>query len=111
MSEHTPGNKKQTARATEIIAHEAANFISREASTDSLITVVRAESDKHGDRVAVFVSVYPTDKIRPALAFLERQREAFSDHLKKHVHMRLPRVDFLLDNGEANTFTGAESGT
>ena len=48
----------------------------------------------------VFVSVFPVEKARAALAFLERQREAFSDHLKKHTHLRLPRVDFMLDNGE-----------
>ena len=49
----------------------------------------------------VFVSVFPTDKARAALAFLERQRESFSNHLKKHARMRLPRVDFMLDNGES----------
>ena len=39
-------------------------------------------------------------KARAALAFLERQREAFSDHLKTHARMRLPRIDFMLENGE-----------
>jgi hypothetical protein len=90
--------KRQEARATEIVAHEAAIFIQREAGPDSLITVVRAESISHGDRILVFVSVFPIEKARQALVFLERQREAFSDHLKKHAHLRIPRVDFLLDN-------------
>ena len=94
------GMSKQDERATEIVAHEAAEFIQREAGTESLITVIRAQSIAHGDRMMVFVSVYPVEKARAALAFLERQREAFSDHLKKHVRMRLPRVDFMLDNGE-----------
>ena len=95
-----PGSKQKDARATELIAHEAAQFIAREAGTESLITVTRAQSVAHGDRMLVFVSVYPVEKARAALSFLERQREAFSDHLKKHVRMRLPRVDFMLDNGE-----------
>jgi hypothetical protein len=90
--------KRQNARATEIIAHEAATFIQQEAGPESLITVVRAESVSHGERIFVFISVFPTEKARQALIFLERRREAFSDHLKKHVHVRLPRVDFLLDN-------------
>lgn len=94
------GAKKQANRATEIVAHEAALFISREASKDSLITVVRAQSVSHGDRILVFVSVFPIEKAHAAMAFLERQREAFSDHLKKNARLRLPRVDFLLDNGE-----------
>ncbi len=96
------GAKKQANRSTEIVAHEAAHFIAREASKDSLITVVRAQSVSHGDRILVFVSVFPTEKTRAALAFLDRHREAFSDHLKKHARLRLPRVDFLLDNGEYN---------
>lgn len=90
----------QEHRVAEVIAHEAAQFIAREAGTESLITVTRAQSAAHGERIQVFVSVFPTEKARAALAFLERQREAFSDHLKSHTHLRLPRVDFLLENGE-----------
>ncbi|KKW39140.1 MAG: hypothetical protein UY89_C0031G0012 [Parcubacteria group bacterium GW2011_GWA1_54_9] len=89
-------------RAAEIIAREAALFIQREAGTESLITVIRAESVAHGERVNVFVSVFPVEKARTALAFLERQRAAFSKHLKAHTHLRLPRIDFMLDNGELN---------
>ncbi len=91
---------KQTDRAAEIVAHEAAEFIAREAGTESLITVIRAQSVAHGDRMLVFVSVFPADKTHAALAFLDRQREAFSDYLKEHIRMRLPRVEFLLENGE-----------
>ncbi len=98
-----PADRK--GRMTEIIAREAAQFITREAGSDSLITVIRAESAAHGDRVLVFVSIFPEEKAQAALNFLERHREAFSDHLKSHARLRpLPRVDFLLDNREA---TGA----
>ncbi|MBU6388669.1 hypothetical protein KGQ72_02245 [Patescibacteria group bacterium] len=92
--------RRQNERAAEIVAHEAAEFIQREAGTESLITVIRAQSVAHGDRMLVFVSVYPVEKARAALNFLEHRREAFSDHLKQHARMRLPRVDFMLDNGE-----------
>lgn len=88
-------------RATEIIAREAAQFITREAGSGSLITVIRAQSASHGDRVLVFVSVFPEDKTQSALAFLERHRQAFSDHLKTHARLRpLPRIEFMLDNRE-----------
>ena len=88
-------------RAVEIIAREAAQFITREAGSGSLITVIRAESVSHGDRVLVFVSIFPEDKAHTALAFLERHREAFSDHLKTHTRLRpLPRIEFLLDTRE-----------
>ncbi|HUX81066.1 MAG TPA: ribosome-binding factor A [Candidatus Paceibacterota bacterium] len=92
-----PSDRK--GRVTEIISREAAQFIAREAGGDSLITVIRAESASHGDRVLVFVSIFPEEKIPAALAFLERHREAFSNHLKSHARLRpLPRIDFLLDN-------------
>jgi ribosome-binding factor A len=100
---NTPAERK--GRAVEIIAREAAEFISRESGSGSLITVIRAQAASHGDRVLVFVSIFPEDKARPALAFLERQREAFSDHLKMHTRLRpLPRIEFMLDNREG---TGA----
>lgn len=95
--------KRQEARAGEIIAHEAAKFISREAGPGSLITVTRAIPAPRGERVTVFVSVFPEDKARAALSFLDRQREAFSEHLKQHARLRpLPRVEFMLDDGEKN---------
>lgn len=92
--------RQQSDRAAEIVAREAAQFIAREAGSESLITVIRAQSVAHGDRILIFVSVFPVEKARAALAFLERQREAFSNHLKRHARLRLPRIDFLLDNGE-----------
>lgn len=88
----------QADRALAIVAREAALFIAREAGGESIITVIRAESRAHGERMTIFVSVFPEEKTRAALAFLERQREAFSDHLKRHARLRLPRIDFLLDD-------------
>lgn len=88
----------QADRATEIVAREAALFIAREAGGESIITVIRAASAAHGDRMTIFVSVFPEEKTHAALAFLERQREAFSDHLKRHARLKLPRIDFLLDD-------------
>lgn len=95
-----PSKNHQSERAAEIVAHEAANFIQREAGPGSLITVIRAQPVAHGERIIVFVSVYPVEKAHAALAFLERQRESFSDHLKQNARLRIPRVDFMLDNGE-----------
>lgn len=83
------------------IAREAALFISREAGTDSLITVTRALQSKNGEQVQVFVSVFPEVRARAALAFLERQREAFSDYLKEHTRLgALPRIDFVPESDQ-----------
>ena len=62
-------------RATEIIAREAAQFITREAGSGSLITVIRAQSASHGDRVLVFISVFPKRR--------RRRRSPFSNGIAK----------------------------
>ena len=88
-------------RIIELIAHEAANFIREAASTESMITVTRAESSSKGDHITVFVSVFPDEKEAQAISFLARRREAFSEHLKSHSRLSpLPRVDFAPDEGE-----------
>lgn len=92
---------KKSERITETVAHEAARFIEAAASDQSLITVTRALPAGKGDRITVFVSVFPESEEGAAIAFLARQREAFSDHLKAHARIApLPRVDFELDAGE-----------
>lgn len=90
-------------RAAHVIGRAAAEFIERNAGKDSLITVTRTVPSSRGDHFTVFVSVLPDDKIRPALSFLDRQREDFSDYLRRHARLRpMPRIDFALDEGEKN---------
>lgn len=99
--ENRDGKNRHVDRAAGIVAREAALFIARAAGSESLITVIRAQPVARGERIMVFISVFPEDKAQAALAFLERQREAFSDYLKSHARVRpLPRIDFLLDNRE-----------
>ena len=90
-------------RISSLVAHEAAAFIRREAGTDSLITVTRALPAARGERISVFITVFPEEKTRAALSFLERHRESFSEYLKTHTRLRpLPRIEFLMDGGEKN---------
>ena len=92
---------RKDERMTAVIAHEAANFIAREAQSDPLITVTRAAAGARADRITVFVSVFPAEKTAAALSFLDRRREAFSDYLKSHARLGpLPRVEFLPESGE-----------
>ena len=97
-------------RIIAILEREAAQFIAREAGNESLITVIRAQSVAHGERMMVFVSVFPVEKARLAIAFLEHRREAFSNYLKTRVPFSLPRIDFMLDNGEGNELPRGQSG-
>ncbi|MDE2173303.1 MAG: hypothetical protein KGJ31_01750 [Patescibacteria group bacterium] len=108
-AENRGARNQQADRGAEVVVREAAQFIAREAGSESLITVIRAQSVAHGKRILVFVSIFPEEKIHAALAFLERKREAFSDYLKSHARLRpLPRIDFLLDNREKGDTIGGE---
>lgn len=94
---------RREERATELIAHEAAKWIAEEASTQSMITVTRAVLVSKGDRALVYVSVFPEQEARPALAFLERMRGEFRTHLATKARLHpLPSVEFILDTGEEN---------
>src|SRR4051812_8099020 len=94
---------KHDARVTELIAHEAAGFIVRESSGQSLITVTRAVLSTNAERASIFVSVFPTEHTAAALSFLERATGDFRHHLASHSHLHpLPKIEFVLDDGELN---------
>lgn len=90
-------------KIAEEVAHRAGEFIAREASPQSLITVTRADVAPNLRNATIFVSVMPKDKTEEALRFLRRQRTYFHDYLKKKTVLRnVPTVDFQLDIGEEN---------
>lgn len=89
---------KHEDRAISQVAHVAANWIAREATSQSLITVTRAQLGHRGERMTIFVSVFPIEEARPALAFLARSRGDFSSYLRQHLRLApLPSIEFALD--------------
>jgi len=92
---------KRDHKISEAIVHEAAAFIVREASGQSLITVTRAVLSKNAERAMVFVSIYPPEEARAALSFLSRLAGDFRKHLATHAKIHpLPKIEFVLDEGE-----------
>jgi ribosome-binding factor A len=90
-------------KIAELISHEAATFILREATSQSLITVTRTLLSKTGDRATVLVTVFPQEAARPALSFLSRVAGDFREYLSKRARIYpLPRVEFAIDEGELN---------
>ncbi len=87
----------------EALREAAAEFLSREAGRQSLITVTRAELSDDRRRGTVYLTVYPESAEAAALAFANRNRDEFSEYFQKCVRgMRMPRVEFRLDLGEKN---------
>jgi ribosome-binding factor A len=80
-----------------------ADYISREASRKSLITITRCEISSDEKRAALFVSVLP-DKAEPiAMDFLKRHQDLIRTHVQKNSRIRMvPWLRFTLDRGEKN---------
>lgn len=81
----------------------AAEFLSREAGPQSLITVTRVELNEDGSRGNILITVLPEEREAEAVAFANRQRHELGLFLQKRVRgMRLPHVEFMIDQGERN---------
>ncbi len=94
---------RRESRAAELIAHSAAEYIARESSGKSLLTVTRVALGSHGDSAEIFVSVFPESEGRTALLFLNRISGDFRDHLHKATRLNpLPKVEFMLEDGMSN---------
>lgn len=90
-------------RVEELLTHLAADFIVRESNGTSLITATRATLGSKGERATVYVTVFPTDATEKALEFLNRNADEFREYVRANARTReLPRVQFVLDEGERN---------
>lgn len=90
-------------REEEILTQAAADYISREAGRNTLITPTRTELASNRRNATIFLSVFPTDQEEHALVFMRRHRDLFRDSLKKKARLAiLPYITFELDYGERN---------
>ncbi|OGC80798.1 hypothetical protein A2943_02895 [Candidatus Adlerbacteria bacterium RIFCSPLOWO2_01_FULL_51_16] len=90
-------------RRQEALREAAAEFLSREASRQSLITVTRAELNEDGKRVNIFITVYPDSAEKSALGFANRHRREFADFFASRVRgTSAPHTTFVIDKGEKN---------
>lgn len=96
-------NSHREMQLSETIAHLAGDFLARESSGQSLVTVTRAEVSHDLKTVTVYFSVLPEKYEESALNFAKRKRADFREYLKEHSVLRyLPTIDFALDMGEKN---------
>ena len=87
----------------ETIQHLAADFLEREMSRQSLVTVTRAEVAEDLKNVMIFISVLPEKFEGQALEFAKRSRSEFRTYLHDHSSLHpAPTIDFEIDYGEKN---------
>lgn len=81
----------------------AAEFINREASKSSLITVTGADCSPDLKHASIFISVLPVEKEAAALHFIERKLGELRESLKKNLEIKnIPFLQVKIDLGEKN---------
>src|SRR5262249_46740337 len=94
---------KKEAQTKEELIHLAGQFLAREASKQSLITVTRADISEDLKYITLFISVFPEKEEQKALEFCKRERSAFRDYVIQKISLHFPpTVEFQLDIGEKN---------
>lgn len=90
-------------KVSKLIKKLSAEFIQRESSGQSLITVTDCTISADLKKATIFISVLPEKSENFALEFIRRKRSEIRSHIKKNTRMRvLPFVDVEIDKGEKN---------
>lgn len=88
-------------RMKEELRAAAAEFLSRNAGPQSLITVTATDVGEESKHATIYITVMPVEQEGTALAFANRNRSEFSDFLHKRVRgMRVGHIEFVIDKGE-----------
>jgi ribosome-binding factor A len=75
-----------------------AEFLSREASGLSLITVTGVELLGNSKQALIKISVLPETEAESALNFTKRRRTELKHYIQEHLRIkRVPHLDFALD--------------
>ncbi len=78
-------------------------YIASESNRTSLITVTRIQLSPDLKYATIFVTVFPTEKEKPALAFLKRNLGDLRTYVAKESRIaRVPSLSVTLDQGERN---------
>ncbi len=80
-----------------------AQFIEKESNKESLVTITRCEISSDRKNIDVLISVFPQDKEKQVIDFLDRRKWDARDYIKKKIQTRIiPFVHFKIDEGEKN---------
>lgn len=84
-----------------IVKHAAAEFLQRESSGVSLMTVTDIVLSPDEKYATILCTVLPEDKEDAAIEFAKRKRSEFKEYVKSHTKLgRIPLFDFAIDRGE-----------
>lgn len=83
--------------------HQAAEFVVRESSPASLITITRVMLAPSGKLAHIYFTTLPEAAEDTALKFLTRKGSEFVDYVRNHTKIGIiPTLRFEIDYGERN---------
>lgn len=90
-------------RITESLREAAAEFLLREATPQSLITVTGVALSPDSRNARILITVLPESQESAALSFANRHRRELAAFFKQRVRGATPPfIEFLIDKGEKN---------
>lgn len=85
----------------EAISREAAMFFEREGNRSALITVTKTILTKRGNGATLFVSIFPENKEKAGLDFVQRNLGELRSVLREKIKSKsIPTLRVIPDHGE-----------
>lgn len=95
------GNRAE--KVQEAVREVAAEFLAKEASPQSLITVTQVWLSGDARRANIYISVLPETAENAALAFANRNRRELAEFFRTRIRgVFPPHFEFKIDRGEKN---------
>jgi len=93
--------RNHNEKLEQAITQEAAAFFEREGNRTALITVTQTVLTKRGNGATLFISVFPEDKEKTALDFVNRNLGELRKVLREKIRSRaIPSLKVIPDHGE-----------
>jgi len=94
-------SEKRSEKIIKIIKKAAAEFMQKESSGESLITITDVKLSNDEKYANILFTVLPEEKQDSALDFAKRKRSEFKQYIKDNTKLgRIPLFDFQIDLGE-----------
>ncbi|MCX6755501.1 MAG: ribosome-binding factor A [Candidatus Nomurabacteria bacterium] len=94
---------QRTEKVEKLIKELTANFLNKESTSASLISVTSISVSPDLKKATIFISVLPDSQEKTALLFAKRKRPEMREFLKKNMETKhIPFLEVEIDKGEKN---------
>ena len=95
--------RQRIEKVEKLVKELTANFLNKESSSASLISVTYVTVSPDLKKATVYLSVLPESAEETALLFAKRKRPEMRDYLKENMETKnIPFLEVEIDKGEKN---------